>query len=195
MLIAWRCGAQPLDEDTTTRQPLIVSKKFKSRFYVGTEAICGQILRNRVAMLTGWNLNWVINHRFVVSARYHILSSRLNISHITQPGSTDVKHYLKHHYAGLSFGYLVFHDSYISLHPELSGGWALARFEDTGAQIRQNHYGMLIPAIHVVCNVSSIFRVGAGVNYRLAIGREFRNIRPTHLGGASGMLFIRIGTF
>lgn len=184
-----------MEEDTSTASPFFAAKKFDSKGYVGAEAIGGQILKNKGAMLTGLSLNWVINHKYVVSAKYHVLGSRQNIAYITNPDNTNAEHNLVHHFAGAAFGYILFHGKPVSFHPELAIGWASAKYESGAQKTFRNDYAMLIPALQGVWNATKIFRVGVGVNYRMAFGKEFQNFKSSQLNGVSGVVFLRLGTF
>lgn len=187
--------AQLMEEDTSTASPFFAAKKFSSRCYAGAEAIGGQLLKNKGAMLTGLSLNWVLNHKYVVSAKYHVLSSRQNIAYITNPDNVNAEHYLVHHFAGAAFGYILFHHKPVSFHPELAVGWASAKYENAAQKTFRNDYAMLIPALQGVWNATKIFRVGVGVNYRVAFGKEFQNFKSSQLNGVSGVVFLRLGTF
>lgn len=197
--LLWFCSfslvqAQLMTEDTTTNEPFFKASKFKSSGYVGFEMQPTQILKNKAAMVVGFNLNWVINHRFVVSGKYHTLSSRTNIRPVISPGS-DGNTWLIHHFAGLGFGYIFFHDKKFSLQPELTAGWSSAKYVVSSTENKRNDYGALIPAVYGIYNAHKNFRVGAGLNYRAVFGKNFENITPMHLSGVSGVVFIRVGTF
>lgn len=181
-------------EDTSTNEPFFKASKFKSNGYVGFDMQPTQILKTKAAMIVGFSLNWVINHRFVVSAKYHTLSSRTNIRPVIVPGS-DGNTWLTHHFAGLGFGYIFFHDKKFSLQPELTAGWSSAKFEYPTDTKNRNDYGAIIPAVYGVYNAHKNFRVGAGINYRAVIGSKYRNIIPMDLSGVAGVVFIRVGTF
>lgn len=189
------CTAQLIEEDTSTASPFFAAKKFDSKGYVGAEAIGGQILKKKGGMLTGLSLNWVMNHKYVLSAKYHVLSSRQNIAYITHPDNVNAEHNLVHHFAGAGFGYILFHNKPVSFHPELAVGWASAKYENGAQKTFRNDYAMLIPALQGVWNATKIFRVGVGVNYRVAFGKEFQSFKSSQLNGVSGVVFLRLGTF
>lgn len=183
-----------MKEDTTANEPFFKAAKFKSNGYVGFEMQPTQILKTKAAMVVGFNLNWVVNHKFVVSAKYHTLSSRANIRPIVAPGSGGST-WLIHHFAGLGLGYILFHDKKFSFQPELTAGWTSAKYLVTATESKRNDYGALIPAVYGIYNAHKNFRVGAGLNYRAVFGKNFMNITPMDLSGVSGVVFIRVGTF
>lgn len=186
--------AQVMTEDTTINEPFFKASKFKSNGYVGFEMQPTQILKTKAAMLVSFNLNWVINHKFVVIVKYHTLSSRTNIRSIVLPGS-DGNTWLVHHFAGLGFGYIFFNEKKFSLQPELAAGWSSAKYMVSSAVSKRNDYGTLIPAVYGIYNAHKNFRVGVGLNYRAVFGKNFDNITTTHLSGVAGVVFIRVGTF
>lgn len=181
-------------EDTTTNQPFFKATKFKSACNVGFEMQPTQILKTKAAMVLGFNLNWVINHKFVVSAKYHTLSSQVNVAYIITE-TPVVNALLTHHFAGLGFSYIVFHNKKFSLQPELTAGWASTKFEYPTDVKNRHDYAAIIPAVYGVFNAHKHFRVGAGINYRAVFGKEAHNLGFAELSGISGVVFIRAGTF
>lgn len=193
LAISFAARAQVIVEDTARQQAFFKSRKFTSNCYVGFEAQPGQILTKKAAMLVGFNLNWVVNHKYVVSAKYHTLTTQNDVRELVEPGSL-AKISLIHHYAGLGFSYILFHDKRFSFQPELSAGWASAKFNYAGAD-RRHDYGAIIPAVYGIWNATKLFRVGVGLNYRAVIGSKFYGINSMQLGGVSGVVFMRVGTF
>lgn len=186
--------AQVIIEDTTENEPFFKASKFKSSGYVGFEMQPTQILKLKAGMIAGFNLNWVINHRFVVSAKYHTLSSQVNIRPVILPDS-DGKTLLVHHFAGAAFSYIFFYNKKFSLQPELAAGWCSVKFEYPANVTNRNDYGAVIPALCGVFNAHKNFRIGAGINYRAVFGKNYSNITPAHLSGIAGVICIRAGTF
>lgn len=143
-------------------------------------------------MILGFNLNWVINHKFVVSAKYHTLTTTNDLRPIVAQ-SLNSPIYFNHHYAGLGFSYILFHDKKFSLQPELSAGWASVKFNFDGKN--RHDYGAIIPAVYGTWNATKLFRIGVGLNYRAVVGTKYYNINSMQLGGVSGVVFMRVGTF
>lgn len=143
-------------------------------------------------MNLGLSLNWVINHKYVVSAKYHTLTTNNDLREIVAP-SLNSPIYFNHHFAGLGFSYIMFSDKRFSFQPELSAGWASIKFNFAG--IKRHDYGAIIPAVYGVWNATKIFRLGLGLNYRAVIGSKYNNIKSSDLNGVSGVFFIRLGTF
>jgi hypothetical protein len=186
-------NAQVLKEDTTTNQPFFAAKNFDSKCYVGFEAIPTQILKTKAAMNLGFSLNWVINHKFVLSAKYHGLTTPVNIVGNIEPVLTDTVH-LVHHFAGLAFSYIILHNKKFSLQPELAAGWGGIKYVRDEQTFRKD-FAVIIPAFYGVYNATKHFRFGFGLNYRLTVGGKFNGLTDADLSGIGGVVFLRVGTF
>ena len=183
--------AQIITEDTTTNAPFFAAKKFDSKCYVGFEAIPTQILKTKGAMNLGMNLNWVINHKYVVNARYHVLTTPVNIQKQVFPDLSDTV-LLKYHSAGLGFGYILFADKKFAFQPEISGGWGYMKYEVNGGTWYR-HFGVITPAVYGIYNATKYFRFGVGLNYRATIKATL--LKDADLSGVGGVVFMRVGTF
>lgn len=194
LLLGQTVAAQLMEEDTARQAPLFAAQKFSSRCFVGFDTRAGQILKNQAASQVAFSLNWVVNHRYVVTAKYHTLGSQKDISNIVVPYSTESIP-LIHHYAGLGFGYLFFHDKRFSLHPELTMGWAAIKFKHPAEEFQRKNYAMIVPAVYGVWNATHLFRLGLGLDYQAAFGQRFFSFKSSYLNGVGGVVFIRVGTF
>ncbi len=196
MLLAVLCShityAQLIPEDTSTTAPFFSAKKFDSKCYVGFEGTATQILKSKAAMNLGLSLNWVINHKYVVSAKYHVLTTPVNIKSIVAPDRTDSV-LLKHHFAGLGFSYILFQDKKFSFQPELTLGWGVAKYI-IGKTYRKD-FAVIIPAVYGVYNATKHFRLGAGLSYRITAGGALNGLKDADLSGVAGVVFFRVGTF
>jgi hypothetical protein len=188
-----RASAQIMDEDTSTNQPFFKASKFNSKCYVGLDASAVQILKTKAAGNFGANLNWVINHKFVVSAIYEELGSPTQIQKIVRPGETDTIT-LHHRYVGLGFSYIAFHKKLFSLQPGLSAGWGHIQYNFNNENYHQN-FAEIIPAVSATYNCSKYFRVGLGLNYRIAAGVNLNGLKSADISGIGGVVFIKVGTF
>src|SRR5580704_4652136 len=183
------CG-QVLTEDTSTREPFFKASKFNSKGFVAAEGTVTQALKTKAAMNTAFSLNWVINHKFVVTADYYILSTPVNIKNLVEPGF-DSTISLFHQFAGLGFGYIVFDNKLFSFQPDLVGGWGMAKFTFNKTTYRSN-FGDIIPALYGIYNASKIVRLGVVINYRAAIGASLNGLKSSDISGMGGGIFIRV---
>ena len=183
--------SQIIAEDTSSQAAFFAAKRFDSKCNVGIEASATQILKKNAGLNLGLNLNWVINHKFVVSAKYHVLTTPVNIERIIAPEKTDTV-LLQHHFAGLGFSYIVFHNKKFSLQPELVAGWGSASYNDK--KFRKD-FAVILPAVYGIYNASKYFRLGIGLNYRATIGCSLNGLKDADLSGIAGVIFMRVGTF
>jgi hypothetical protein len=188
-----RAFGQIVTEDTTTNEPFFKATKFNSKCFVAIEGMGTQILKTSGAMNTGFSLNWVVNHKFVVTAMYYALSTPTNVQHIVEPNSSSSIR-LIHQFAGLGFGYIFYNNKRFSLQPELVAGWGGAKFTSSGISYRSD-FGEIIPTVYGIYNATKFFRLGIGLNYRLAIGASLNGLKSADISGVSGLVFIRVGTF
>ena len=186
--------AQIMEEDTTTNQPFFKANKFNSKCYVGVNASAVQILKTEAAGNFGANLNWVINHKFVVSAIYDGTVNQVQIQKIVTPGDPSTATYLKHQYVGLGFSYILFNSKLFSLQPELSAGWGRIAYSYDSVRYH-NDFAEVVPAISATYNCSKYFRFGLGLNYRLAVGASLNGLKSADISGVGGVVFIKVGTF
>ncbi len=186
--------AQIFIEDTSHHAPFFAAKKFDSKCYVGFEGTATQILKTKAAMNLGLSLNWVVNHKFVVSAKYHVLTTPVNIQPRVAPDNSGDTIRPIMHYAGLGFSYILFSNKKISFQPELSAGWGAVKYSYKNQNYRKD-FAVIMPAVYGVYNATKHFRFGLGLNYRLAIGGSLNGLKDADLSGVGGVMFIRVGTF
>ncbi len=185
---------QLMSEDTSQNQAFFSTKKFDSKCNVGIEMTASQILKKQAAMKLGLNLNWVINHKYVVSARYHVLTSPVNVQRYVRPGFTDETYNIVHHFAGLGFSYILFHNKKFSFQPELTAGWGVVKYEYLTTKPRTD-FAVIMPAVYGVWNAHRYFRMGVGVNYMATAGANLNGLKNADFSGVGGVIFFRVGTF
>lgn len=191
---AMRVSGQIIPEDTTTTPPFFAAKRFNSKCYVGFDAQAGQILKTKAAMNLGLSLNWVINHKYVVTAKYSGITTPVNVQSIVAPNDNLRVVKLNSQFAGLGFSYILFNSKRFSFQPELCAGWGGIKYKYINTTYRKD-FGSIIPAVYGVYNATKYFRLGLGLNYRVAIGSSLNGLSSADISGVSGIVFIRVGTF
>lgn len=197
MLLAFTgfsASAQILNEDTTTNQPFFKATKFSSRCYVGLDGSAVQILKTKAGGNFGGNLNWVINHKFVVSAIYEELGSPTQIQKIVTPDNHADTITLTHRYMGLGFSYIMFDKKMFSFQPELNAGWGHIQYAYNNETYKKN-FAEIVPAVSATYNCTKYFRVGLGLNYHIAAGANLNGLKDGDISGIGGVVFIKVGTF
>jgi len=188
-----RASAQLMEEDTSTHQPFFKAAKFSSRCYIGLDASVVQILKTRAGGNFGVNLNWIINHKFVVSAIYDGLITQNQIQKIVTPDIADTIH-LGHRYVGLGFSYILFDKKLFSLQPGLSAGWGRIQY-GVNNQTYHKDFAEIVPAVTATYNCTKYFRIGLGLNYRIATGASLNGLKSSDISGVGGIIFIKVGRF
>ena len=186
--------AQVLDEDTTTNQPFFKATKFNSKCYVGLDGSAVQVLKTKAGGYFGANLNWVINHKFVISAIYEELGSPTQIQKIVTPQESNDTIRLVHRYVGLGFSYIAFDKKLFSLQPGLSAGWGYIQYSYNNESYHQN-FAEIVPSVSATYNYTKYFRVGLGLNYRIAAAVNLNGLKSGDISGVGGVVFIKVGTF
>ena len=187
-------SAQQLNEDTTTHQPFFKATKFSSRCYVGIDASVVQVLKTRAGSNFGVNLNWVVNHKFVISAIYDGLASHNQIQKIVTPNDHSDTVTLVHRYVGLGFSYILFDNKFFSLQPGLSAGWGHIQYT-YGSNTYKDNFAEIVPAVTATYNCTKYFRFGLGLNYRIAAAAKLNGLNSADISGIGGIIFIKVGTF
>jgi hypothetical protein len=192
-LLSLRGSAQLMEEDTTTNEPFFKAHKFNSKCYIAAGGSLSQILKSGDAMYLGFSLNWVINHKFVVTAQYTGITSPINIQKIVSP---DVPGYitLSHQFVGGGFSYIIFDNKRFSLQPELCAGWGNLKYVYNNDAYRKD-FVEIVPAVYAVYNATKFFRFGVGLNYRITAGASVNGLNDADMSGIGGLVFIRVGTF
>ena len=145
-------------------------------------------------MNLGFSLNWVINHKYVVTARYNVLTTPVDIREKIAPGQVIDPVNLVQHFAGLGFSYILFEQKKFSFQPELTVGWGAIKYKE-GTITSRKDFAVMVPAVYGVYNCTKNFRFGLGLNYRITAGGKLNGLKDGDLSGIGGLVFIRVGTF
>jgi hypothetical protein len=129
----------------------------------------------------------------VVSAKYYLLSTPLNIQKTVDPDVPGTFN-LKHQSAGLGFSYILFSGKRFSFQPELTAGWGMIKYSDSTGAHRKD-FAEIIPAVYGIYNATKNFRFGIGLNYRITAGASLNGLKDADISGIGGLVFIRVGTF
>ncbi|MBN1561728.1 hypothetical protein JW998_15860 [candidate division KSB1 bacterium] len=146
------------------------------------------------SLLIGGELYWVLNKKYLLGLGLNGLSTV-----VKAPAVFPVEGLvLVTNYGGLVLGYV--HNSHKLIHLEahcLGGiGQAFYRDQEYNATYNQNDaYLIFEPALNVVLNVTSAFRIGAGLSYRAARRVNLIGLDNKDLSGLTLNLSFRVGRF
>jgi hypothetical protein len=65
-------------QQDSVQKPFFYAKKFHSAFFVQFEGQ-GAYVFNKVSMISGVGVNWVINYKYYIGVRYNLLSTPVNV--------------------------------------------------------------------------------------------------------------------
>lgn len=187
-------------QQDSVQKPFFYAKKFHSAFFVQFEGQ-GAYVFNKVSMISGIGVNWVINYKYYIGVRYNLLSTPVNVVKLLPLIDKSGKVGASHQSASLNFGYIAFAKKRFSVNPELSVGWADCKFiqpaDGLGNPSVEKHfnYGIVIPSVNAIWNAHKNIRLGAGVGARAVFGQDYYRLKTYRVSGVFGGVFIRVGTF
>ena len=159
-------------------------------------------LNNETTALMGGRGGWIINHKFLVGG-----GGYGTVSSVPVPMATihDLPVEMHFGYGGFEFEYvessadLVHYSLYC-----LIGAGTVEFTEDDGRKFNDstdNRYSdkdevfVLEPAVNGTMNVTSFFRISAGLSYRLVRGLDMSGIDNSDLSGPAAQVTLRFGSF
>jgi hypothetical protein len=186
--------------------------KFNSTFHVQFEGDM-TYLYSHVAVLTGFQVAWVVNHKLSFGAKFDILTTPVHVnkyinsldsSYSTNPPTPTPIHPLSMS-AMVTVGYIFRSDKKISIEPELGLGWTYLSFTDPKSgwidtteakkiNFSQSYF-IFNPSVSAIWNTSKYFRIGAVVGAQGVFGTDYLRLKTYRLRSVYAGIFLRFGTF
>ena len=142
------------------------------------------------AVMVGGRGGWIINHQLVISGGGYGLASEV---------STPNDSLMDFGYGGFTLEYIINSDGLLHLSVETmigGGGLGQRNHDHVVGDVAQNDQFFLIePGVHAELNVTSFFRVGAGVSYRLTNGINSWGLKDVDFSGYSANIIFKFGSF
>ena len=164
-------------------------------------------LNNHGGLLVGGRGGWIINHSFILGGGFYGLATEVPVD-VLISGDIILKNAdnLNMYYGGLEFEYVVaplqlVHLSFYSL---LGMGYVgyrkileneICEKECKEKGISGDVYFVFEPAINIEMNITTFFRINAGLSYRFTEGAEYQAIADNNLSGFNGILTFKFGNF
>jgi hypothetical protein len=127
-------GIQPARQRTET---FFLCEEISLCFFVQFEGQ-GAYVFNKVSMISGIGVNWVINYKYYIGVRYNLLSTPVNVIKLLPLIDKSGKVGASHQSASLNFGYIAFAKKRFSVNPEISVGWADCKFVQPADGLRKS---------------------------------------------------------
>ena len=138
---------------------------------------------------------WIINHRFVLGAKgYGVINEPM------VEGMQNIK--LEFGCWGALLEYVFASNKLIhmNIHSMIGAGgvrYAVKDHNEDHDEVNYDDDGFFVlePGLDIVLNVNKFFRVGIGATYRYVSGVDYANLADSDLGGISGHIVLKFGSF
>ena len=173
----------------------LISGEVESGGYGAPIFKVGQIT-GTTGIFVGGQGGWIINHSFVLGGKGYGLVNNVDIE-----GSQNLK--LDFGCGGVLLEYIFSSEKilHVGINTMIgAGGVSYAEkdysndYEDE-VDYNSSSFFVLEPGIYMVLNISSYFRIGAGITYRYVNGVEYKNLTNADLSGVSGEIVFKFGSF
>ena len=153
-------------------------------------------INGATGIFVGGQGGWIINHSFVLGGKGYGLVNNVDIE-----GSQNLK--LDFGCGGVLLEYIFSSEKILHVVINTMIGAGGVRYaekdysNDYEGEVDYNSssFFVLEPGINLDLNVSSYFRIGAGVTYRYVSGVEYENLTNADLSGVTGEIVFKFGSF
>ncbi len=175
------------------QEETLIDDGFHSGGYGGPVWKIGWV-NGHLGLFSGGRGGWIINHTFVLGGGGY--SQLLDVK--TDQFSTEGKPlYLNVGYGGFEMEYIHESDKLIhwTVHAMIGSGYAKLKEHNPNEAVKTDNIYMFEPSFNVDVNVSQWFRIGLGLSYRLAMDVDLPGITSSDVGGPSGLVILKFGSF
>jgi len=156
-------------------------------------------INNKNALLVGGRGGWIIDHRITIGGGGYGLITKVPTINSQVDGADSLS--LGMGYGGFQLGYI--HNSNRMIHfafQTLIGGGGVSHMQwdnefDFNFEEEGDGFFILEPSVDVVLNVSTFFRICAGISYRYISGVDLDGLSDSDLSGTSAQLTLKFGSF
>lgn len=175
------------------QEETLVDNGFHSGGYGGPVWKMGWI-NGYLGLFSGGRGGWIINHTFVIGGGGYSQVLDVKTDYISV---NEKPLYLNMSYSGFEMEYI--HDSnrlvHWTIHAMIGGGKVRLKEHNPNETVEMDNFFMVEPSFNVDMNVSTWFRIGLGVSYRLALGVDLPGIGSSNVSGPSGLVILKFGSF
>jgi hypothetical protein len=154
-------------------------------------------IKGEPAVLIGGRGGWIINHTFVIGGGGYGLVNQIEADYMIN----DKHPFINFGYGGLELEYIIQSDQVVHFSVyTLIGAGGITYKEDIWNDwddwsSASDEFFVFEPAINVEINITSFFRLNAGVTYRFISGVYYSDLQNSDLAGFSGALTLKFGSF
>ncbi len=186
------------------QEQTLISGKVENGGY-GAPVVKFSTVKNHFAVFVGGYGGWLINHTFMIGGGGYGLASKIKgeqSAGLYYNFIDDIK--IDFGYGGLVLEYIGQPDNLV--HYSVSaligaGGVSYSSYfldAFTSGDYNDNHNAAVFvfePGINAELNVTTFFRIDAGVSYRLVTGTDIAGLKNSDLGGPAAGLAFKFGAF
>ena len=184
-----------LSYPTMAQDETLISGEVESGGYGAPIFKVGQIT-GTTGIFVGGQGGWIINHSFVLGGKGYGLANNVDIE-----GSQNLK--LDFGCGGVLLEYIFSSEKllHVGINTMIGAGGVCYAEKDYSndyekeVDYNSSSFFVLEPGINLDINVSSYFRIGAGVTYRYVSGVEYENLSNSDLSGVSAQILFKFGVF
>lgn len=151
-------------------------------------------INDEFAVLVGGRGGWIMNHTFILGGGGYGLVNEIDTKYTYEGELLQ----LMMGYGGLEMEYVNSSNSLVHFSVYLllgAGGLSYREFDDRHSPEITDEFWIAEPAVNVNLNISSFFRISAGVGYRLITDVDLGDLTNSDIAGLSGILTFRFGKF
>ncbi len=148
----------------------------------------------KFGLLVGGRGGWIMNHTFVLGFGGYGLVNQLDSDFILNGEMLP----LMMGYGGFEMEYIFSPDNLVHFSIYLllgGGGLTYKELHDWNSLKVTDNFWIAEPAVNVELNISSFFRISAGVGYRLVSDVNLGDLTNSDIGGIGGVLTFKFGKF
>lgn len=171
----------------------LVSGRLESGGFGGPVVKFSQI-DGEFGLIVGGRGGWIMNHTFVIGGGVYGLVNQIDTDFIYNNEMIP----LMMGYGGFEMEYIYSPNSLVHLSAYLllgGGGLTYKEYDDWYSPKVTDNFWIAEPALNVELNISSFFRISAGVGYRFVSDVSLGDITDSDIAGVSGMLTFKFGKF
>lgn len=145
-------------------------------------------------LLIGGRGGWIMNHTFVIGLGGYGLVNQVDANFILEGELIP----LMMGYGGFEMEYIYSSNSLVHFSIYLllgGGGLTYKELHDWRSPQISDNFWIAEPAVNIELNISSFFRISAGVGYRLVSDVNLGDLTNSDIAGAEGILTFKFGKF
>ena len=148
----------------------------------------------KFGLLIGGRGGWIMNHTFVIGAGGYGLVNQIDANYFFEGKLIP----LTMGYGGFEMEYIYSSNSLVHFSIYLllgGGGLTYKELNDWKSPQVSDNFWVAEPAVNIELNISSFFRISAGVGYRFVSDVNLGNLTNSDIAGIEGLLTFKFGKF